>query len=202
MAHDLIFKRAAHGYDWNQFHEDGRGAQWPAEYMVRHASLHARHHPGRYALDIGAGGGAHTRMLLEMGYSVTALDVSPAACEGLMQRYGKHDMGVRCADITEAGLATNAYDLVIDNLTLTHIEHPPWEDIIRCLKPGGCILTAQFGVRHESLPDSWCHLPALCDRGFESLEYVRHVRDKWRDEGRKIEFTIGVSRYINEPRKC
>ena len=203
MGHDLVFRQSPVGYDWDEFHRDGRGSQWPAEYMVRHATVHARKNPGRHSLDIGAGGGAHVRMLLEMGYYVAAMEPSWPACQLLSERYNDNPrVRIVHAEVNDA-LLPSMYDLIIDNVSLTHVEHPNWDKILSWLRPGGVILTAQFGIRHESLPDSWCHLPMLCDRyGFQSLEYVRHVRNKWPDEGKKMEFTIGVSRYVNEPRKC
>jgi SAM-dependent methyltransferase len=49
-------------------------------------------------LDVGAGGGAHTRVLQRRGFSVVAVERSPGACQAMRSR-GMDD--VRCMDVLQ-----------------------------------------------------------------------------------------------------
>lgn len=106
-------------------------------YRERRAVLRAelrRLRPGR-ALDIGAGGGGNTRVLVEEGWEATATDSSGFAVEVA------RDRGLRAvqADARDLPIESGSVDLVTALDVLEHIEEDylATEQIARVLRPGG-----------------------------------------------------------------
>lgn len=111
-------------------------------YRERRAVLRAelrRLRPGR-ALDIGAGGGGNTRVLVEEGWDATATDCSGFAVEVA------RDRGLRAvqADARDLPIESGSVDLVTALDVLEHIEEDylATEQIARVLRPGGRALIA------------------------------------------------------------
>ena len=174
--------------DWEQWHRDQARGSWPAEYMVRLVKAHrATLKPGTMppAMDIGCGAGAHVRLLSSEGYMVTATDISPMACRRTQEAY--LFMTVLCGDINTMP-AIGQFDLILDNLTLTHVEKPNWQRIMGFLKPGGTFITAQFIVEDEALPQSWNHMADVVCRGAKLVETIEHNRND-----PKLNYCIGVA---------
>src|SRR5579864_2978453 len=65
-------------------HQDNHSL-WPSAWVQRFAPLIRR---GGHVLDLAAGGGRHTRFLLEMGFRVTAVDRDIAALQPLARESG------------------------------------------------------------------------------------------------------------------
>ena len=172
---------------WDDEHKARHWGVWPAEYMVRAVKAFPREHGRSYsALDIGAGGGAHVRLLLSEGFNTTAQDISPTAISRIQEPINK-----RCGDINAMEFETGQFDLIIDNLTLTHVEHPDWELIWSWLKPGGRLITAQFYMSDESFPPNWCRLEDLPKEAIH-LGGERIENSRYRDGIQKLAYAIMV----------
>ncbi|MGC2412454.1 MAG: methyltransferase domain-containing protein [Stellaceae bacterium] len=102
--------------------------------------------PGGRVLDLAAGGGRHTRLLLDMGFSVTAVDrdiegLRPLACN-------------RC-DIRAIDLETGAkwpLGSGYDGIVVTNYLHRPlFASIAAALTPGGVLIYETFALGNERL---------------------------------------------------
>lgn len=93
--------------------------------------------PGQ-ALDIGAGAGGNTQVLLDHGWAATAVDISAEAVELARER------GIEAfqADAEYLPLPSGAYDLVLALDVLQHIEddRAAVSELARVLRPGGTAL--------------------------------------------------------------
>ncbi len=138
---------------WNAIHAQRRWGSWPPESIV---SYFCRTFPTDRrqirVLDLGCGAGACTRMLVDEGFSVTAIDCSMDALAQVRHGLRKWQLphcDIFCGDITEPLQFVDAsFDVVLDNLTLSHIEDAPRAAVVReihrVLKPGGRFITRRF----------------------------------------------------------
>jgi SAM-dependent methyltransferase len=100
--------------------------------------------PGGRALDLAAGEGRHTRLLLELGFAVVAVDRDIAALQVLA--------GGRC-EVREVDLETGApwplggnYDAIV----VTHYLHRPlFPAVAAALAEGGMLIYETFAVGNE-----------------------------------------------------
>ena len=108
--------------------------------------------PGAAAVDLGCGSGQETRALLDAGFAVTAVDVTPAAVE-IVSAYPEagsrltpvlspmQDATLPRADLVYAGYA----------LPFCPPEHfdRMWSSLTGALRPGGLLAVDLFGDRDE-----------------------------------------------------
>lgn len=188
--------------EWEHIHRSRHWGVYPDVYMVRQVkaflkgrnlgpSVAHRGFPAAFlsdavakpkALDIGCGAGAHALMMLAEGMDVTAFDSSPTAIE----RMAKLGMQGRVMTVQEAEFPNASFDFILDNLTLTNVEHPPWDRITRWLKPGGWLVWASFEVQPQGSPQTWLH-----DHFGEEVERQMTLRDgRWS--------SLSVRRYVAE----
>lgn len=123
---------------------------------------------GLQAIDLGCGDGKETLLLLEMGFTVLALDQQPQAIELTRQRAGERfaaRLVTQAADFHSASLPP--CDLLFAGMSLPFC--PPaqfaalWARVTGCLRPGGRFAGHLFGGR-----DSWRKEPEMTF--FESAE--------------------------------
>ena len=107
------------------------------------------------ALDVGAGTGNLTGKLLEMGYKVTATDISPEMCGILKKKYAKYipeKLRVLNAPIEELSFNKEEFDLIVSYSVLHHL--PDYQSALTTLcgflKKGGVIY-----IDHEASPYYW-----------------------------------------------
>jgi SAM-dependent methyltransferase len=113
--------------------------------------------PGR-ALDLGCGPGRNALHLAAAGFSVDAVDLSPAAIEWARERAGDAEVRFLCGDAFT--LELGEYDFVYDSGCFHHL--PPHRRVSylslldRCLKPGGHLGLACFaaGAMGSEVPDA------------------------------------------------
>jgi len=108
------------------------------------------------ALDVGAGTGNLTGKLLQIGYTVTAVDISAEMCEILQRRYHAYTQSnkltIVCSPIEDLGFETDKFDLITCYSVLHHL--PDYDETLR----GLCIFLKKGGViyiDHEASPFYW-----------------------------------------------
>jgi ubiquinone/menaquinone biosynthesis C-methylase UbiE len=108
------------------------------------------------ALDVGAGTGNLTGKLLQMSYTVTAVDISAEMCAILKRKYNgylqSNKLTIACSPIEDLAFEVGKFDLIACYSVLHHL--PDYVNALRCLsvflKKGGVIY-----IDHEASPFYW-----------------------------------------------
>ena len=108
------------------------------------------------ALDVGAGTGNLTGKLLQMGYKVTAIDISPEMCTILQRKYNAYlknkNLAIINSPIENLTFDESTFDLITCYSVLHHL--PDYITALRSLsvflKKGGVIY-----IDHEASPFYW-----------------------------------------------
>lgn len=101
--------------------------------------------PGQTVLDVGCGTGEYTLRLLEQGYAVTALDISPEMLRltrAKAHRY-KERLSLVQVDANDLRGLQGPYDYIVSfGSVVNHIEDWPrsFRNFHRLLKPGGLLI--------------------------------------------------------------
>lgn len=115
---------------------------WPSAWVRRFALLIRR---GGHVLDLAAGGGRHTRLLLDMGFRVTAVDRDISALQQLASDAG---CDVRALDL-ETG-APWPLGSGHDGIVVTNYLHRPLLPLVTAaLAPGGVLIYETFMAGNE-----------------------------------------------------
>ena len=117
----------------------------PSAWVRRFAPLIPQ---GGHVLDLAAGAGRHTRLLLDMGFRVMAVDRNVDALRALA--------GARCAvrelDL-ESGVPGNALGALsggYDGIVVTNYLHRPlFPVLVQTLAPGGVVIYETFAAGNE-----------------------------------------------------
>ena len=117
----------------------------PSAWVRRFAPLIRQ---GGHVLDLAAGGGRHTRLLLDMGFRVMAVDRNVDALRALA--------GARCA-VRELDLESGAPENVpgalgggYDGIVVTNYLHRPLLPmLVQTLAPGGVVIYETFAAGNE-----------------------------------------------------
>jgi len=115
----------------------------------------------KVALDVGAGTGNLTGKLLQMGYSVTAVDISQEMCAILKRKYlgylKSNRLTVVCSPVEELSFEEGKFDVVTCYSVLHHL--PDYVGALHYLsiflKKGGVIY-----LDHEASPFYWKNEPS------------------------------------------
>jgi SAM-dependent methyltransferase len=140
--------------DWSGYYAR-RADRPPRELLLRaHATYEQGGRGPGEAVDLGCGDGADTGWLLRHGWSVTAVDASPA-CEPYVRLNagGYTDrLDLVVADVTDVDLPDA--DLVVALFSLPFVAperfDATWERVRAAVQPGGVLAVVLFGDR-----DSW-----------------------------------------------
>jgi ubiquinone/menaquinone biosynthesis C-methylase UbiE len=155
-----------------------RQVSWFREHLDNSLQMILSTNAGKDAAVIDVGGGSSTLAddLLEHGFvDLSVLDISAAALEKSKVRLGEKAKNVEWieADITEASMAENRYDVWHDRAVFHFLTAPEdrrkyVELVMRSLKIGGHIIVASFGENG----------PAKCS----GLDVVRYTPETMHDE--------------------
>ena len=149
-------------------------SQAPSPWILRFLPLVP---PGGAALDLAAGSGRHSRLLLSHGLEVTALDRDPH------QQPDAPGLTKIDADLEDGSpwpLGNRRFDLVV---VTNYLHRPILGDIIGAVAPGGLLLYETFAQGNERFgkprnPDHLLRVGELCEAvsgrldilAFEDLE--------------------------------
>ena len=119
---------------------------------------------GGRVLDLAAGGGRHTRLLLDMGFAVTAVDRDVAGLRPLAgERCEIRSMDLEAGDLEAGDLAADAPQTALaqlgdgwDGIVVTNYLHRPLlTPIAAVLAPGGFLIYETFAA-NSSKPSRHC----------------------------------------------
>jgi SAM-dependent methyltransferase len=117
----------------------------PAAWVCRFAPLIR---PGGHVLDVAAGRGRHTRLLLDMGFAVTAVDRNIDA----LRSFTGDKCSVHAIDL-EAGSAEDvlqelgsSYDGIV---VASYLHRPLFRWLVAALAPGGVLIYETFALGNE-----------------------------------------------------
>ena len=113
--------------------------------------------PGFKAVDLGCGGGTESRALLDLGFTVTAIDSSEAAVARLSAfPEAGSALVVRQAPLEEVEIPKS--DLIYAGLSLPFCRPDSfaslWSRVLGALRPGGLLACDLFGVRDDWAVDT------------------------------------------------
>ena len=91
-------------------------------------------------LELGAGTGTHTGILLETGAEITALDISPFSLKVLQKKFGQ-GVQVVCASLEKIPLPTAKFDVIVSAGSLSYVDFQELSgEIRRLLKKDGSLI--------------------------------------------------------------
>lgn len=132
IAQAAAYDRIGDRYDETFPHKDGqiRCGEW----------LRERLRPGAHVLDLGCGTGLPTaRQLVDAGFRVTGVDVSPVMCE--LARRNVPEARIIRSGLLDAVGGESRYDAVVAFFSLLHLPRARMPEALagigRALRPGG-----------------------------------------------------------------
>lgn len=141
----------------------GRAAP-PSAWVARFAPLAA---PGGRVLDLACGAGRHVRLLLDLGYAVTALDRDLSGVRGLRAPR----LSLVAADLESGGgwpLGGARFSGIV---VANYLHRPLFGPLVRALEPGGLLIYETFAVGNARFGRP--RNPAFLLRPGELLEVAR-----------------------------
>jgi SAM-dependent methyltransferase len=120
---------------------------------------------GKRAIVIGCGLGDDAEELAQLGFQVTAFDISPTAVEWCQRRFPNSAVHYVAADLFQLDPAwLDAFDFVFESYTLqvlpVSIRHRAMENVARLVAPSGTLLVV-CRARNESDPPGQMPWPLM-----------------------------------------
>ena len=138
--HQLEHQRGADGPEGSAFFEP----PYRAPYLFYEESIRHIVRPEHDVLELGAGSGLNTRVLVESGATVTAVDISRTALDVLVRNLGPLGgarLRTQVADIEALPFPAASFDVVASAGSLSYGD-PDTVDrgVMRVLRPGGSLV--------------------------------------------------------------
>lgn len=152
------------------------GDRWSMEYRRRFINgpmFEGMDLRGKSVLEAMCGSGQTTAQLLELGASVTGLDLSPQMTRSFARTWP--ECKVIQASIVESGLPGESFDAVVIVGGLHHL-HPHVDDALRevhrLLRPGGhlCFVEPHASSFHDVLRRLWYRMDRLFERNEAAID--------------------------------
>ena len=166
-------------------------------------------YPAGRALDAGCGTGRHTAHLASLGHEVVGIDCTPEMLE--VAKAKAPTARFETGDLTALLLPSDAVDLAVCTLALTHFTHlgQPIAEIARVVRPGGRVVLSDvhpfmvmLGSQAVDMEDdssgftrNFIHQVSDYLAAFRSagLDVVQCVEPQWGDEEVA---TLGVGEHV------
>ncbi len=141
------------------------GVNEPSPWVLRFAGLLPE---GGEVLDLACGGGRHTRLLLDRGCRVLAVDVDPSGLADQAGRPGLETLETDLENGRPLAFAGRRFDGVV---VVNYLHRPLLPQLISLLRPGGVLIYETFALGNERFgrPSN----PDFLLRPGELLEAVR-----------------------------
>jgi SAM-dependent methyltransferase len=158
---------AAQAAAWDARYRERDGAMWSGRPNGRLVAEVVALTPGR-ALDVGSGEGADAIWLAQLGWTVTAIDISEVAIRRARET---HPAGVSvewiCGDVLQTPLPAGSFDLM--SMQYPALPKAAGEAAVRRLletvRPGGLLLAVYHDLDEE-------HREHMKSRGVDPADYV------------------------------
>jgi len=120
-----------------------RGA--PSRYLTQWAAARALRGAGKRAVVVGCGLGDDAEFVAGLGFQTMAFDIAPTAIAAARRRFPGSAVRYQSADLLNPPAAwRQAFDLVVESLTLQALPDPPRRDAIprlgELVAPGGTLI--------------------------------------------------------------
>ncbi len=115
----------------------------PSPWICRFANLIE---PGGSVLDLACGSGRHSKLMLERGHGVVALDIDPAKLGELAAHPGLEAVGADLEDGAPWPLGRRQFSAVI---VTNYLYRPVMPAIVAAVKPEGLLLYETFAQGNE-----------------------------------------------------
>ena len=144
---------------WDDIFRSRAWGRYPPEDLVRFIARNFYKAPDRRAvriLEMGCGPGANVWFMAREGFSVSAIDCSPAAIAQLGQRLSAEAIPfdpaeLKVGDFSRLPWGDGLFDAVVDVEAIAHNPLPVVRQVMaeahRVLKPGGLMFSRMFGDR-------------------------------------------------------
>lgn len=141
----------------------------PSAWVARFAGMVP---PGAPVLDLAAGRGRHTRLFVEAGHPVTAVDIDLSGLSGLGGWAEAAQVEAIAADL-EAGDPFPLAGRTFGGVVVTNYLHRPLlDDLVDAVAPGGVLIYETFAVPNAAIGGRVTNPDFLLRHG-ELLELVR-----------------------------
>jgi ubiquinone/menaquinone biosynthesis C-methylase UbiE len=158
--------------------------------------------PGAKVLDMGCGTGVISMALADMGYQVTAVDVSNEMLDELRQGMGARSIELSRGDIFSLPVADDSFDAIISRWVLPHF--PQWplavQEAAKKLKPGGALLFDICSADNVELAAEAGRIPASFGYNFDQDAAARgYYAQVTRSEVELVAQTAGLTLQVIRP---